>query len=203
MSCRDKAMGRSCGTTPRDRGQAQTGAAAAGAPDWLGPEVSGWDSTARGSWPSMEFPETRRQTRNLCARLGCAWVLEVSSQAVCAHTPWSSCFAQAVGMEQKGIPARVSDTERFNHLSLGTVSLFQLSPSTGPSTAYRSVGVTAELDCAPKELFLQWQGKPATPQLTKKGPTLPRSVMCKGPVPFSESLAAYLTKGSQKIRVEA
>lgn len=57
-------------------------------------------------------------------------------------------------MEQKGIPAHVSDTERFNHLSLGTVPLFQLSPSLGSSAADRSVGVTAELDCAPKELFL-------------------------------------------------
>lgn len=173
----------------RDRGQAETGAA--GAPDLLSPRVSGWDSTARGSWPSMKFPETRWQTRNLCALF-----LEVSQFLGCAHTLWSSSFAQAVGLEQKGIPACVSDTERFNHLSLGTVSLFQLSPRPGSSTADRSVGVTAELDCALKELFLWWQSKPATLQPTKKGPTLPRP--CKGPIPFSESLTANLTKGSKK-----
>lgn len=41
----------------RGTGQAETGAAAA--PDLLGPKVSGWDTTARGSWPSRKFTETR------------------------------------------------------------------------------------------------------------------------------------------------
>lgn len=77
-------------------------------------------------------------------------------------------------MEQQGIPAHVSDRERCNHLSQKTVSLFQLSPNPGSSTADRCVGVTPELDCALKELF-SLVLEQTSHSTANNGPTLHRS----------------------------
>lgn len=66
---------------------------APGACDLLGPKVSGWDSTARGSWPSMKFlcfhkPGDKPETCIPDQTLPCSWRLAVRlSMLTPCHSP--------------------------------------------------------------------------------------------------------------------